>query len=177
LNLTERTATMSFSLEDPELEVFSLGGYPATERAAQWMALQLLKCRKELAANAATIAAQAAEIERLKDERDHYAASSDRWLEACRKVFKLKCQYRQESYSKDAELAALRSQLEELRAWLDSADRFTFPNGLQITQCSDGSWHTWMPGLPGKFTKSRKEAFDVAIAANWLATHTETEST
>lgn len=64
---------------------------------------------------------------------------------------------------------SLLSQLAAKDAMLAAATEFEFPNNLRLVQCSDGSWHVWMPGQPGAFKKTLAEAHDAAQAAGWLS--------
>jgi hypothetical protein len=174
----------------------------------EYEALQIDDLRTDLAANAATIAAQAAaiacaegihqqmtaelaaqaaEIERLKENRDYWMAQYERAYELA------------QSRAKDAELADLRSQLEEQRAKLDATEKLVnmfaqLPSGLPDLPTEPGWIEFRRPreGLPhwraqkcdfagGPVTERlRADSFiELALVvddANWLTPHAEKEA-
>ena len=66
------------------------------------------------------------------------------------------------------QLAVTTERLAAADRLVGAADKFTFDNDLRIILCNDGHWHVWLPGKPGKFTKSLKDGIDYAIAQGWL---------
>jgi len=123
---------------------------------------ELTALRDKLAASAATIAAQAAEIERLT-KRVQFLEDDD--LQGMKIANK-----------QAAELAALRSQLEQQRKRLEWAVEF-HRGDVVITKPDDDHWYIqrhvddaveFVDGAFASFDEAIK-----AIPANWLAPHAE----
>jgi len=128
----------------------------------------LWSAENDICRSAATIAAQAAEIERLTKE----AVANEAAIACAEGIHQ----------QQDAELAALRSQLEEQRAKLDGVTRFEFPSANKfyhsviVSKSDRGQWGVAQVGngvywYDKKFS-TQDEAFQW-VAANWLAPHAE----
>jgi hypothetical protein len=145
---------------------------------------------RAIAAKDATIAAQAAEIERLTRENSRLQADMAhiRYTNRTEKISDL----RSVNAIQNAELAALRSQLEEQRKRLDGARKFVFntPQGAIVIEplCSKWrcyrdtmDWTAWENLIDHESNSmtfaTLDKLFAALYAANWLAPHADTEST